>query len=231
MTTVTLASNRRAAGRTWRVAAWSGVGSAIGLAGLGAALWMFRTRHAPAVNPFAIGGSVRRVVGDHVHLKDRRRVEFAGIRLPFEGEPSADTAREKLTKWLDDRDVRLTFDALAEDGAGRPYAYLFVHDRLMNERLVRSGLAFVKLRGGQRKYADVLLKAQSAAQAAGVGVWATIQPSETGRFIGDLKRATFHAPNCNHIAVDGPPDRIEITGTAAAFSRGLAPCGHCLPCE
>ncbi len=177
----------------------------------------------------AIGGKVKRLSGDHLKLKDGRYVEFAGIRLPYENEPYAEASRRVLSKWLDDEGVRLQFDEQREHRMDRILAYVYANDTFINERLARDGLAFVKLRTGNRKFADSLLEAQSAAQTEAKGIWSIVTPTCNGEFIGDEAGATFHRPTCEKLPKGAA--LVELHGTISAFSKGMAPCGNCRPLD
>lgn len=133
-----------------------------------------------------------------------------------------------LNKWIEEEGVRLRFDDYVVDEKGRIHAYIFANDTFINERLVRDGLAFVKLRTGERKFAEQLLAAQREAQISSVGIWRSISPSGDGTIVGDPDRGTFHRPDCGKLA-EPREGRIELTGTVAAFDKGLAPCGKCKP--
>ncbi len=178
---------------------------------------------------FAVGGKVRRLSGDHLKLKDGRYVEFAGVRLPYEQEPYAEASRRVLAKWVYDEGVRLQFDELREHRMDRILAYVFANDTFINERLVRDGLAFVKLRSGNRKFAESLLGAQSVAQAEGKGIWSIVTPTSVGAYLGDEDGAAFHKPTCEKLPKGAA--LVELQGTISAFGKGMAPCGNCRPLE
>lgn len=208
--------------------AWIGGFAILALAAFALAYSVHGIVGAPKMDNLAAGGEVRRLSGDRLKLKDGRDVEFAGIRLPYDEEPYADKAREVLRKWIEDEGVRLRFDDNTVDEKGRIHAYIYANDTFINERLVRGGLAFVKLRAGERKFAEQLIAAQSEAQVEGVGIWRFITPTGEGEFVGDLDRGTFHRPSCEKLS-DPAVSREAFRGTAAAFAKGLAPCGKCKP--
>lgn len=180
-------------------------------------------------DPFALGGKVKRVAGDHLKLSDRRSIEFAALRLPYDSEPYAQEARRTLTKWVADEGVRLQYDELREFKNQRILAYVYANDTFINLRLVRDGLAFVKLRDGNRRHAAALLAAQKAARDEAKGMWAFINDSESGNYRGDFHSATFHKPTCPDAAQSEA--FVKITGRSAAFEQGLAPCGRCKPLD
>lgn len=178
---------------------------------------------------FAAGGKVKRLSGDRLKLKDGRDVEFAGIRLPYDHEPFAENARRTLAKWIDDEGVRLQFDEAREHRKDRILAYVYANDTFINLRLVRDGLAFVKLRSGNRKHAAQFLAAQDAARDEGKGIWGLVSPSTQNELIGDDVTATFHRPGCSKLLPQST--HSQIRGTTDALSKGMAPCGECRPLD
>lgn len=196
----------------------------------GAAAW--RT-HASAGREQAkqstqAGGDVRRVSGDRLKLKDGRDIEFAAIRLPFSSEPCAERARQTLDKWVNNEGVRLDFDETRQIKTDRLLAYVHANDTFINVRLVREGLAFVKLRQGNGKFARELLAAQSDAQRNRRGLWMSVPADSAGTIVGDPHRAVFHTAGCKRTNDSAHP-WVTLQGTAAAYARGWAPCGECAP--
>lgn len=176
------------------------------------------------------GGEVRRVSGDRIKLKDGRDIEFAAIRLPFDHEPYAEKARQTLEKWVHDEGVRLSFDEEWGYKDDRLLAYVFANDTFINERMAREGLAFVKLRAGNRMHAARLLKAQADARDERNGMWLMLKPATANRVLGDEQRGAFHRPDC--VTLAGNADGIiELNSSVQALDRGMAPCGKCRPME
>lgn len=208
--------------------AWLGGGAILAVGAIAVAFGMQGMVSTPKTQDRAAGGEVKRLSGDRLKLKDGRDVEFAAIRLPYDDEPHAQKSREVLNKWIEDEGVRLRFDESVVDDKGRIHAYIFANETFINERLVREGLAFVKLRSGERQFAEQMLSAQHDARMEAAGIWGSVSPSNEGRFIAEPDRGTFHRPDCAKLA-EPREDRIELTGTAAAFDLGLAPCGKCKP--
>lgn len=180
------------------------------------------------VETFHGGGEFKRLSGDHLKLKDGRVVEFAGLRLPYDDEPNAEKSRGTLTRWLDDEGVRLQFDDERTDGNERLLAYVYANDTFINERLLREGLAFAKLRRGNRKFAELFLTAQNEARSKGLGVWQSITPTRDGEYTLDEDSATIHRRDCEKVRTATHAMR-EIIGTAPGFDAGCAPCGKCKP--
>jgi endonuclease YncB( thermonuclease family) len=190
---------------------------------------IYRQSTKPTPLNFSSGGKVKRISGDHLSLSDGRHIELAGIRLPYETEPEAAGARTTLETWVKEKKIRLVFDENKAFKKNRLTSYVYAGDELINEKLVRQGLAFVKLREGQRRFEKELLDAQSEAIAESRGIWNSIKASCPGRFVVETDRATFHATECKGLF--GKANRLEIENTADAYKQGFAPCGMCRPCS
>ena len=122
---------------------------------------------------------VRRVVdGDTLVLASGARLRLQGIDTPETVKPN-----HPVEKWgpeaaaftrdfLDRGEVRLVFDRERQDRYGRFLAYVYVDDRMLNEELVRAGLATAE--PGFRYSASMkrkVLAAEAEAKAARRGIW------------------------------------------------------------
>jgi micrococcal nuclease len=127
---------------------------------------------------------VERVVdGDTLLLRDgHQRVRLQGIDTPetvLEDHPvetwgpEATTYTQKFIRDAGGR-VRLEIDGEREDRFERWLRFVWHEDRMLNEELVRAGLARAKL-GYDYSQAkkDRLRRAQQEAQRAGRGLWST----------------------------------------------------------
>ena len=125
---------------------------------------------------------VERVVdGDTLLLRNHQRVRLQGIDCPeiaHDDHPDVDRWGPEATTFTQEflRDahgrVRLETEGEARDHYDRWLAFAWDDDRLLNEELVRAGLARAKLGYdyGQAKK-DRLRAAQLEAQRAGRGLW------------------------------------------------------------
>jgi micrococcal nuclease len=122
---------------------------------------------------------VERVVdGDTLVLVGGQRVRLIGADTPETVhphqpvEPWGPEATQFTRDFVADGEVRLQFDGPREDKYGRNLAHVWVGDRLLEEELIRAGLATAET-GYTYSSAmkDRLLRAQSEAQAAGRGIW------------------------------------------------------------
>lgn len=107
------------------------------------------------------------------------RVGLIGVDSPpmREPVPGADVLRTQATefteRFLSKHAVRLQFDKRRIDEEGRYLAYVFVDSQLLNEALVRAGLACVVTRPGDSlSMARRLQAAEQNAREAKRGIWA-----------------------------------------------------------
>jgi micrococcal nuclease len=144
---------------------------------------------APAGSPTLSEGihEVRRVVdGDTLLLESGARVRLVGIDTPeIAGEHTlaeawgAEASRftKDFVKRSDGR-VRLTFGNERIDDYGRYLAFVWIGDKLLNEELVRAGLAEARLRW---RYSESMKRrlrlAQEDARRAKRGIWSDTRSS------------------------------------------------------
>jgi micrococcal nuclease len=123
----------------------------------------------------------RAVDGDTLILRGHGRLRLQGVdapEIPHDGYPKADPwgpeAKTFMQEFIRDsrHRVRIEVDGEGADHYGRWLAFVWDGDRLLNEDLVRNGLARAKL-GYDYSQAkkDRLRRAQSDAQRAGLGIW------------------------------------------------------------
>lgn len=115
---------------------------------------------------------VGRVIdGDTIKLVDGRKVRLLGINTPERREPYYHKARRYLESRVLDREVRLEYEADLEDAYGRLLAYVHAGRSMLNEELLREGLAHVLIIGESRKYERRLLAAQAEAKKKRKALW------------------------------------------------------------
>jgi len=131
---------------------------------------------------------VARVIdGDTVSLASGGVVRYIGIDAPevrrrehghwvLDPEPFALAASEANRRLVEGRQVLLRFDVERRDRFGRLLAYVYVDDRLVNEQLVRQGLARAHRYGRNTRLAVRLEAAEREARAAHLGLWADGEP-------------------------------------------------------
>jgi micrococcal nuclease len=130
---------------------------------------------------------VRVIDGDTIVVDDHTVVRLIGVDTP---ETHPDEEAERLgpeataftERFLSAGAARLTFDRERIDRFGRFLAYVWVGKRLLNEELLRAGLARFE---PQFHYSSEMKlrfrKAQEDAEAAGIGIWSEDPDSALGR--------------------------------------------------
>lgn len=117
------------------------------------------------------------VDGDTVRLANGERVRYLGIDAPeLAGEHGPDhayarEARERNRQLVEGRQVQLERDSDDRDRFGRLLRYVWADGSLIQELLVREGLAYALVIPPNTRYAERLERAQAEARAAGRGVW------------------------------------------------------------
>jgi micrococcal nuclease len=127
---------------------------------------------------------VQRVVdGDTLLLHGGARVRLMGVDTPetvkpdHPVEPWGPEASEFTRSFVGGGDVRLQFDRERTDRFGRYLAYVWVRDRLLNEELLRAGLA--RWEPGYHYNQSMktrFRRAQREAQNAQRGLWSDAVP-------------------------------------------------------
>ena len=138
----------------------------------------FRPAAPPAIEP-GLYRVARVVDGDTLVLADpRERVRLIGADTPETVKPDWPVERwgpeaSQFTKeFLAEGEVRLEFDGPPRDKYGRILAYVWVGRRMLNEELLRAGLARAEL---QYPYSAAMKarfrRAEAEARATGRGIW------------------------------------------------------------
>ncbi|WP_285907702.1 thermonuclease family protein [Pseudodesulfovibrio pelocollis] len=118
---------------------------------------------------------VRVIDGDSlvVELAGRREeVRLIGIDAPEGRQEFGNRARNHVVALCRGQALRLEFDEERRDRYGRLLAYVFVGERMLNEELVRAGLALVLPIRPNTAHAGRLARAEAEAREAGQGFWA-----------------------------------------------------------
>jgi micrococcal nuclease len=116
---------------------------------------------------------VARVIdGDTVQLEDGRKVRYAGINAPEQGDPYAQEATQANNDLVGGKDVILEFGGSKQEKFERGLAYVFVGDTFVQGELVKQGWAIVMRTQPLRRYRKALQDYQDEARAAGRGIWA-----------------------------------------------------------
>ncbi len=173
---------------------------------------------------------VERVVsGQSIKTEDGQRVSYAGIRAPYGDEPMHGEARNRNAELVEGKKIRLRFDEQLHDRKDRLNAYVFVGREMVNETLVREGLAFVRLTTVNTRFSEQLLAAQAEARRAKRGLWASGAKSSERAYPADPKYGNFHRPDCPEVLNIKPERRVEFKKVSKALDKGFAPCSKCQP--
>jgi endonuclease YncB( thermonuclease family) len=120
-----------------------------------------------------VDGDTIRVLIDGVEY----RLRYIGIDTPetkhptLGVEPFGPEASQTNIELVEGKTVWLEKDVSETDRFGRLLRYVYVDDLMVNEELLRRGLARVATFPPDVKYADRFLELQRAAQEAGLGMW------------------------------------------------------------
>jgi micrococcal nuclease len=123
--------------------------------------------------------TIQRVVdGDTLLMANGIRLRLIGVNCPesvkpdWPVEPFGPEASAFTNEFVGQQQVKLQFDREREDRFGRMLAYVYVGDKLLNEELLRAGLARYE---SHFHYSESMKrrvrKAQDAARDARRGIW------------------------------------------------------------
>lgn len=167
--------------------------------------------------------------GSKVVLDEGEEVVYAGIRAPFDAEPLSEAAQARNEELVAGKKVRLRFDDTMKDKKDRFVAYVFAEGAMVNEQLVKEGLAFVQLSSDHRRFAKELLAAQADARKNRRGLWKLDAPPKEARYPADPKYGNFHRPSCEEVPNIKPERLVNYELRNKALDAGLAPCPKCKP--
>ncbi|MEA1868468.1 MAG: thermonuclease family protein, partial [Thermodesulfobacteriota bacterium] len=180
---------------------------------------------------------VRYVIdGDTIVLKKRTKVRYRGINspeIPHKNKPGESlgwAATKRNRQLVRGRLVRLVQDDEKKDRFGRLLAYVFLPDgRMVNEILVREGMAFVCFSGKGSPFNKRLLAAQREAINAGRGIWSIPPVRPEPYYVGNRQTLRFHRPSCPYGKKISKTNRIIFKSRNNACKEGFCRCKKCLP--
>lgn len=117
---------------------------------------------------------VNRVLdGDTIEIETGERVRYLGIDAPENNESMGITAKEFNEKMVLGKEVQLELDKTKIDNYGRVLAYVWIDKKMVNEELLKEGLAKVEIIKGESKlkYNDRLNAAQTFGEEHHNGLW------------------------------------------------------------
>jgi len=174
--------------------------------------------------------------GDTIVLKKGTKVRYRGINTPetpdkdTPGEPLGWEATRRNGQLVQGRTVRLVQDDEKRDRFGRLLAYVFLpNGRMVNEILVREGLAFVCFSEKGSPFSKRLLAAQREAIDAGRGIWSIPPVRPEPYYVGNRKSLRFHRPSCPYGKKISKSNRIIFKSRSDACKAGFCRCKKCLP--
>ncbi len=174
--------------------------------------------------------------GDTVLLNSGEKVRYLGINTPEidhqEGkhEFMALDARRFNKKIVKGTQIRLEYDTKKRDRYGRLLAYVFLkNEKMVNELLIRKGLAHVLLYRKNLKYKDILLDSQRKAMKAKRGIWSKAIKRKEKIYLGNKNSFRFHDLKCPFGKKISKKNLVKIKTRHDAFWNGFSPCKHCRP--
>lgn len=163
------------------------------------------------------------VDGDTIVLSNGKSVRYLGIDTPevreragrswkYSPERFALEAKKSNEELVSGQLVTLEFDRRKEDKYGRWLGYIYVQGNMVNEEMLRRGLAVFTQYFPNDKYADKLLLAQEEARRAKRGLWSecpVIFPGEAARYVGRV------------VSVRGKLSSVDIGGNSVFLNFGI----------
>ncbi len=181
--------------------------------------------------------TVKHVIdGDTIVLQDGAKVRYVGINAPEiahgdkPGEPFGRKATQFNRRLVLHRKVHIVPAGDRIDRFGRILAFVYLPDgRMVNEKLLKEGLAHVCFFSKKLKNRNFLLQAQLFAINARRGIWSVPPVNPEPYYIGNRKSLRFHRPGCRHGSRTGRKNRVIFRDRISAFKKGYCRCKKCLP--
>lgn len=149
-------------------------------------------------------------------------VDTPETKHPTKGvEPFGPEASDFNRQLVEGQTVLLEKDVSETDQYGRLLRYVYVGETMVNEELLRRGLARVATFPPDVKYVDRFLAVQREAQAAGVGIWEDAAPpaDDTGLVIVGLNKRAEYVDLRNNGS-----DPVDLIGWRLLSERGNQDC-------
>jgi len=112
--------------------------------------------------------------GDTITIEGGTRVRLLGINSPEKGEKYFSDAKEFVKQKILYQEVELERDITNKDQYGRLLRYVWLGSELVNEYVVRQGLAIAQFYEPNHKYSDVMAAAEKQAIGEKLGIWSSI---------------------------------------------------------
>jgi micrococcal nuclease len=157
-------------------------------------------------------------------------VRFVNVDAPEEGQPLSAEAKEYVEGLVAGKTVCLEHDVVErdKDRDGRLLRYVWVGNVMVEDELVRYGLAEVRILSKALKYQTRFVEVQAEAQLDDRGLWAL---DDGCPYVGDKRRRLFHYFDCPDVSGIPDDDRTCLQTREEALGRGYSPHlkGPCLP--
>jgi len=174
--------------------------------------------------------------GDTILLEGGEKIRFLGIDAPEVDHEAGKSEFMALQAWEFSRrllkgvQIRMEQDQEKKDRYGRLLAYLFLKNgKMVNELLVREGLAHVMFKNEGLKYRDMLLAGQRSAMKKKRGIWSRPHKETERGYLGNSNSFRFHRPDCPFGKKISKKYIIRFKTRHDAFWQGYSPCKQCKP--
>ncbi len=151
--------------------------------------------------------------GDTVIIDDAKHshVRYRDIdtpEIPLQNSPGDPIALEAWyfnSGLVEGKKVRLEFDEQKYDPYGRILAHVYIDDLMVNEELLKQGLATVLVIEPNEKYSEIMNDAVNQAKKERKGIWANLRnllpPEGNRRFLVDLDKVSHYEGK--RVVIDG----------------------------
>jgi endonuclease YncB( thermonuclease family) len=144
--------------------------------------------------------------GDTIEVflnEEAQRLRYIGIDSPEIGMPYSDEAKEANRGLVEGQVVELEGDVTDIDQYGRLLRYVYLaNGTLVNAELVRLGCAHAVAYPPDVKYQELFIEYESETKAAGIGLWASPEPTVT----------SFPTDRVNPLVIDSACSQFNAPG-------------------
>jgi micrococcal nuclease len=166
----------------------------------------------------------------------KERIDLYGIDAPGKGQEFADAAKDFTIYRI--RGKTLQIEPAGKSRHGRTLAIVTVDDRVLNQELVRNGLAWFQSQSCTRPVCGEWRDAQKLAKREKLNTWSLEnplppwefrkdKPSPKSVYSGNIVTHVFHSTNCEEF--DCWNCIASFKGREAAVRAGYKPCELCSP--
>jgi micrococcal nuclease len=109
--------------------------------------------------------------GDTITIEGGERVRLLGINSPEKGEKFYSEGKQFVEQRILYKEVELERDVIDKDQYGRILRYVWLNGELVNEQIIRQGLAIAQIYEPNHKYNKAIAAAEKAAINEKLGIW------------------------------------------------------------